>query len=92
MNKKSLHNRKPKMENKLQVNVDFSKYPELYKALQTLVINWDTDNSKLVRQLIRQAWERYQAEQDTREAEGMGILKKKVDNGRKSIKQLRRES
>lgn len=41
-------------EQKLQVNVDFTNYPELYDALEKLVAERDTDRSKLIRQLVRQ--------------------------------------
>jgi metal-responsive CopG/Arc/MetJ family transcriptional regulator len=41
-------------EEKLQVNVDFTKYPELYQALDKLVEELDTDRSKLIRQLVRE--------------------------------------
>jgi metal-responsive CopG/Arc/MetJ family transcriptional regulator len=40
-------------DKKLQVNVDFTQYPELYEALETLVIEQDTDRSKFIRQLVR---------------------------------------
>lgn len=39
---------------KKQVNVDFTKYPELYDALESLVEDLDTDRSKLIRQLVRE--------------------------------------
>jgi metal-responsive CopG/Arc/MetJ family transcriptional regulator len=40
-------------EKKLQVNVDFTQYPELYEALEKLVNEQDTDRSKFIRQLVR---------------------------------------
>jgi metal-responsive CopG/Arc/MetJ family transcriptional regulator len=40
-------------EKKLQVNVDFTQYPELYEALEKLVNDQDTDRSKFIRQLVR---------------------------------------
>ena len=41
-------------EIKRQVNVDFTKFPELYEAFESLVDDLDTDKSKLIRQLIRE--------------------------------------
>jgi metal-responsive CopG/Arc/MetJ family transcriptional regulator len=41
-------------DNKMQVNVDFSKFPELYAAFESLVEELDTDKSKLIRQLVRE--------------------------------------
>lgn len=41
-------------DDKLQVNVDFTKYPELYAALEKMVDDLDTDKSKLIRQLVRE--------------------------------------
>ena len=40
-------------DEKLQVNVDFTNYPELYEALEKLVKKQDTDRSKLIRGLVR---------------------------------------
>lgn len=37
-----------------QVNVDFTKYPELYRALLALEDELDTDASKLIRNLVRE--------------------------------------
>jgi hypothetical protein len=39
---------------RLQVNVDFSQYPDLFDALLTLEVELDTDKSKLIRSLIRE--------------------------------------
>ncbi len=44
---------------RLQVNVDFTKYPELYTALLTLEAELDTDKSKLIRNLIREKAQRH---------------------------------
>lgn len=41
-------------EEKNQVNVDFSKYPELHKALVKMVQDDDTDVSKFIRKLVRE--------------------------------------
>lgn len=46
-------------KNRLQVNVDFTKYPELYKALLALESELDTDKSKLIRNLIREKTEKH---------------------------------
>ena len=40
-------------DEKLQVNVDFTNFPELYKALEQRVKELDTDRSKFIRQLVR---------------------------------------
>lgn len=40
-------------DQKLQVNVDFTNYPDLYEALEKLVEERDTDRSKFIRQLVR---------------------------------------
>lgn len=48
-------------EEKKQINVDFSKYPELYRALGELVEELDTDRSKLVRQFVRDGIEQHRA-------------------------------
>jgi hypothetical protein len=41
-------------KSKLQVNIDFTKFPELYADLTTMVNADDLDNSKFIRKLIRQ--------------------------------------
>lgn len=41
-------------ETKLQVNVDFSGYPELYKELEAMVAEDMTDRSKFIRRLVQQ--------------------------------------
>jgi hypothetical protein len=46
-------------KSRLQVNVDFTKYPELYIALLTLESELDTDKSKLIRNLIREKAQRH---------------------------------
>jgi len=43
-----------KEETKLQVNVDFTEYPELYAEFLKIVEADMTDRSKFLRQLIRQ--------------------------------------
>ena len=43
-----------------QVNVDFSKFPELLDALDTMVGDDFTDRSKFVRKLVRQEQARRQ--------------------------------
>lgn len=43
-----------KEKTRLQINVDLTKYPELYDALLTLEEELDTDKSKLIRNLIRE--------------------------------------
>lgn len=40
-------------ETKLQVNVDFSGYPELYKDLEAMVAEDMTDRSKFIRRLVQ---------------------------------------
>ena len=45
-------------ETKLVV-VDFEKYPDLHAALESLVIELDTDKSKLIRQLVRERVEEH---------------------------------
>jgi len=37
-----------------QVNVDFSKFPELLNDLDEMVLEDDLDRSKLIRKLVRQ--------------------------------------
>lgn len=40
---------------KLQVNVDFTNFPELYKQLMQMIENdGDTDRSKFMRKLVRE--------------------------------------
>lgn len=43
-----------------QVNVDFSKFPELLSALDSMVEADFTDRSKFIRKLIREEQERRQ--------------------------------
>lgn len=45
---------------KLQVNVDFTPYPELYKQLEQMVADDMTDRSKFLRRLVSQEWGRRQ--------------------------------
>jgi hypothetical protein len=51
---------------RLQVNVDFTKYPELYTALLTLEAELDTDKSKLIRNLVREKAQKFGHLKDTR--------------------------
>jgi hypothetical protein len=44
----------PAPSERLQVNVDFTQYPELFTALETLESELDTDKSKLIRNLVRE--------------------------------------
>lgn len=44
-------------EEKLQINVDLTKYPELHRKLEQMVKEQDTDKSKFIRQLIRRAYD-----------------------------------
>lgn len=41
-------------ETKLQVNVDFTGHPELYKQLEAMVADDMTDRSKFIRRLVQQ--------------------------------------
>jgi len=43
---------------KLQVNVDFTPFPELYKQLEEMVNEDMTDRSKFMRRLVNQEWAR----------------------------------
>jgi metal-responsive CopG/Arc/MetJ family transcriptional regulator len=45
-------------EEKKQVNVDFTKYPELLEALDQMVIDDESDRSKFIRKLVRQEQKR----------------------------------
>lgn len=76
----------------LNVNVNFKNHPDLFTALQVMVEEDDLDNNKFIRGLVREAWIKRQAEQNAREAKGLGVLNRKVRNGNKSIKQLKVES
>jgi metal-responsive CopG/Arc/MetJ family transcriptional regulator len=47
-------------EEKLQVNVDFTGFPELYEALDAMVKEDDMDRSKFIRKMVRQEQARRQ--------------------------------
>lgn len=42
----------------VQVNTDFTNFPDLLEQLQQMVEEDMTDNSKFIRKLIRQEWDR----------------------------------
>lgn len=39
---------------KLQVNVDFTGFPELYREMEAVIEKEDTDRSKYIRRLVRE--------------------------------------
>jgi len=44
----------PEEKERLQVNVDFTDFPELYKELFNMIEADDTDRSKFIRKLVRE--------------------------------------
>ncbi len=44
----------PEEKERLQVNVDFTDYPELYQDLFKMIEADDTDRSKFIRKLVRE--------------------------------------
>lgn len=50
-------------ENKQQVNVDFTNFPDLFDGLEIMVKKQGVNRSIFVRNLVKQAWEDFQREE-----------------------------
>lgn len=50
-------------DNKQQVNVDFTNFPELFDGLVVMVEKQGVNRSIFVRNLVKQAWEDFQREE-----------------------------